>query len=134
MAGDSQCVLSRTVNAELSSHVLRSDTHGHEAVVSLLALEDLLAEQVRVNLVRHLRIAHRLEATADTDVDLAGANGVRNCGNCLEARGAQAVDSLNGSSFGIASHEHGHARVSGGGAWVEHVSNDDVLNERLVNA
>ena len=51
----------------------------------------------------------------------------------MQAGRAKAVDRLYASSLRVASHEHGHARVRGGGAWVEHVANHNVLNEGLVD-
>jgi len=134
MTLEGQKVLSCTVYAELSSNVLGRDAHRHEAVVGGLALEDFISKQVRVDLIGHDSVGHGLEATADTARDLTSADGVGNSGDSLETGRAETVDTGDASGFRVASHEASHTGLSGSGAWVEHVSNDNVLDESLVDS
>ena len=134
VALDGKGVLLGAAHTELSGNVLRSDSHWHQAVAGRLVLKDLLSKQVRVDLVGHVGVGHRLESTTDADGDLAGADRVRDRGHGLQARGAQAVDARNAGGIRVASHEHGHTSVGRSGARVEHVSNDNILDECLVDA
>lgn len=134
VALDGHGVLGGTVDTELSGDVLRRDTHGHEAVVGRLALEDFLTKEVWIDLVGHLRISHRLEATANTDIDLSRANRICNRGDSLQPGRAETVDGSDAGRLWVASHEHGHARISGGRAWVEHVADANVFHKRLVDS
>ena len=129
-----ELILLFTGDTEFSSDILGSDSHRHEAVVGGLAFEDCIAQKIGVDLVRHGRVGHRLEATTDSDVDLTGADSVCNRANSLETGRAKTVDSGNTGGVRVASHEHGHASVGASGARVEHVADNNILNEGLVDS
>lgn len=134
VALDSHSILGGTIDTELFSDVLRSDSHRHETVVSGFTLEDLFTEKVRVNLIAHVSVSHGLKSTTDTAGDLSSADSVSDGSNSLESGGAEAVDASDAGGLRVASHEHGHTSVGGSGARVEHVADDDVLNHVLVDA
>lgn len=114
VAGGCHSVLGGAINSEFFGDILRGDSHRHETVVGCLTVEDTLTKKVRVDLVGHHSIAHRLEATANADLDLTSANGVRYRGDSLKTRAAEAVDARDAGRLRVASHEHGHTGVRGG--------------------
>ena len=58
VALESKSILSETINTELGGHVLRCDSHWHEAVVCCFVFEDFITKKVGVDLIHHVSIAH----------------------------------------------------------------------------
>ena len=131
---NSELILSLTVDTELSSDILGSDTHRHEASLSLLVLVDGRGKKVGVDGVHHGAIAHGLNTSTNSNSDFTGLDGVSNSSDGLESGGAETVDALNASGLGVASEEHTHTGSGGTSTALEHVADNDILNLGLVNS
>ena len=66
-------------------HVLTGDSHGHEALLSLIVLKDLFGECIGIDHIGHCEHGHALDATADSNLNLAACNLGSDSGTSLEA-------------------------------------------------
>mmetsp|Transcript_11440 Transcript_11440/g.19337 ORF Transcript_11440/g.19337 Transcript_11440/m.19337 type:complete len:205 (+) Transcript_11440:777-1391(+) len=129
MALEGHLILLLAGDAELLNHVLRGDSHGHEALGGLLVLEDLVGEGFGVDHVVHVEEGHRLDAATDSNIDLPRGNLGGHGGHSLQPGGAEPVHGVEGGGVGNAGHELRH---SGGGlatTGLEHVADGDLLDE-----
>lgn len=91
-------------------NVLRRLQHGHEAVPGVL--DGRLLQQrghIHGDAPGAVVAAHALDAPGQTDVDLAGQDGVRDVRDGLQAAGALPVDGVEGGRVGEAGRVERHA-------------------------
>ena len=99
-------VLCEPGDAVTLGNVLRGDSEWQKSLFGLLMLIDSLgASRILVQIAER----HRLDATTDADLDLAGRNLIGNRGNSLQAGGAEAIDRIQWHRVGDAREELGGA-------------------------
>lgn len=123
----SKGVLGLSGHVVLGGNVLGSDTHGDQALLSLLVVLELVGEGG--DGVGTVLVGHGLDTTADTNVNLAGSDLVGNVVDGHQTRGALSVESDEGNGLGDAGNKAGSSVLSGTGTGSENVSADDITDE-----
>ena len=121
-------VLPLTGDAVCCCHILGRQTHGHQAGLSILVIQDFGGQLGDVNGGHHGKHAHVLHAAGQTNVDDAALDGGCDVGGGLQAAAALAVHRAQGDVIGQLCHELAHAGGEATGTRLEHVPNLDVPN------
>lgn len=132
VGGSGEGVLGGTGDATVLGHILGQNTHGDLAIGRLrVVLKELreLGDSTRAVLRRHA-----LNTSTDTNIDHAGLQSVGNVGDGLETTRTLAVQGLDGSRLGEASHEGGSTELSSTTTGRQDGANGNILNSARVDA
>ena len=109
-------------------HVLRRQTHGQQASLCVLVVQNLCRQLCDVDGGHHREHAHVLHTTSKADIDDAALDGCCDVGGGLEAAAALAIDSAQRDVVGQLGHELAHPGGQSTGARLKHVADLDVTN------